>query len=438
MQGKEPVKLRMSGKKRYFFKNMRFRSIQSDIAVTFSCLILLTALFIALISYSLWSDSVESNSRDYTLQLIGQVNTNIESYVSYMENISQMVVDNYDVNDYLTRPEFANTNEEQDLELKIYGQFDSILNVRKDISNIIIFGSNGRVILNKNNLNLNPYVRPQDQSWYKEAIKADGNPVISSSHVQNIVQGDYRWVVSLSRELKSPDGTKDLGVLLVDLNYSVINDICSKVNLGKRGYIFIVDDQGNIIYHPQQQLIYSNLKTEMIDQVMNTKSSYFITNEGNDSRMYTVANSEPTGWKIVGVAYMNELEANKPLMQTFYILGTFGLVILAILMSLIISSRISKPIKLLELSMKEVERGNFEKKVDVQSSNEIGELGKAFNIMTAEIKELMHQIVHEQELKRKSELRALQSQDQPSFFCTTPLTLSSGWARAKNPRRLSS
>ena len=402
---------------KFLKKNIRFNSIQSQITVAFSCLILLTALMIVMITYKLWISSVETNSREYTKQLIQQVNTNIDSYITYMENISQMATNNSDIKKYLSNTPSASANEKQDLEQVISGQFDSILSVRKDISNIIIFGPNGSAILSNKNLSLNPYVVPQEQSWYMNAIEANGKPVISSSHVQNVVANDYRWVVSLSRGITVDN--QQPGVLLVDLNYSVINDMCSKINLGKRGYIFIVNDKGNIIYHPQQQLIYSNLKTEMIDKVINSKNNYFVTNEGSDSRMYTIINSPATGWKIVGVAYVDEQVPNKKQMQTYYFFGALGLLVFAVIISMIISSTISRPIKKLELSMKEVEKGNFDGNIDIQSSNEIGKLSGTFKLMTKEIKELMQQNTIEQELKRKSEIKALQTQINPHFLYNT-------------------
>jgi len=57
------------------------------------------------------------------------------------------------------------------------------------------------------------------------------------------------------------------GVLLVDLNYSVIQGLCSNIQLGKSGYVFIINQAGEIVYHPRQQLIYSGLKSEPIDQL---------------------------------------------------------------------------------------------------------------------------------------------------------------------------
>lgn len=409
----------MLAKKTGAFRHLGFKSIQSSIAVGFSCLIIAIILVMAFLSYKFSADTVEKNSQDYTYQLIDQVNTNIESYINYMENISQMVLDNYDVREYLSQGYPVDREKNELLEQKISSQFKSIINARKDIASIMVFGYNGKFIANKRNIKLNKYNDAKDQSWYKEAVEADGKAVVSSSHVQNIIEDEYRWVVSLSRELTSDDGKNKLGVFVVDLNYSVINNICNKIKLGKRGYIFIIDNEGNIVYHPQQQLIYSNIKTEQIERVLKTQNSSFFTNGGSQKKMYTVKELSQTGWKIVGVAYVDELVSNKGVIQAYYLLGGIGFLIVTILLSVAISSRISRPVKRLEASMKEVEKGNFNIQVDIESSNEIGELSRAFNIMTAEIKNLIHQNMKEQELKRKSELKALQAQINPHFLYNT-------------------
>lgn len=402
-------------------KHLKFKSIQSSIAVAFSCLILFTVLIIGVISISLTSDAVEKNSREYTSQLIEQVNSNIESYITNMENISQMTLYNNDVREYLTRKDLSG-DERLSYINKITKLFDSILSTRKDISSIMVFGYNHREVIanNRRVTKLNLFVDPKEQTWYIKAGEADGKAVISSSHVQNILQDDYyRWVVSLSRELVSADGKERMGIFLVDLNFSIINDMCSKIKLGKRGYVFIIDNQGNIVYHPQQQLIYSNVKKEMIDEVLKSRSSYFVTQEGSDSRIYNIKESSLTGWKIVGVAYLNELVTNKNDITNSYILWGLFCLVIAIILSIIMTLRISRPVKRLEASMKKAEKGNFDIKVDIESSNEIGELSRAFNIMIAKIKELMNQNVKEQELKRKSELKALQAQINPHFLYNT-------------------
>ncbi|MBD0378715.1 sensor histidine kinase [Paenibacillus sp. WST5] len=397
----------------------RFKSIQSTIAVAFSCLIVVTITVIAWMSYHLSTDAVKKNSRDYTYQLMGQVSSNIDSYINYMDNISRMVLSSYDIKEYLLKQVYLGANGKEDLKQKISFQLNTVLNTRKDISSILIFGTNGEIIPYNKNIKLNPQVNPTEQSWYKKAIEAKGKVVISSSHIQNMILNDYTSVISLSRELSSDVGGEKLGVLLVDLNYSVINDICNKIKLGNRGYVFIVDAQGNIVYHPEQQMINNNQKIELISQVMRTPGSNFITSEGKDSRMYTIKTSQSTGWKIVGVTYVDELVSNKNELQTYTFFGGIAFLIIVVLLSIILSLRISRPIKHLERSMKEVEKGNFDIQVDIQSSNEIGHLSNRFNRMTTEIKELMLQNVKEQELKRKSELQVLQAQINPHFLYNT-------------------
>ena len=70
-------------------------------------------------------------------------------------------------------------------------------------------------------------------------------------------------MVSLSRSIElTRSGSIVHGVLLVDMNFSGIEQICKNVDLGESGYLYLIDSNGEIIYHPRQQLIYSDLLHE--------------------------------------------------------------------------------------------------------------------------------------------------------------------------------
>jgi len=387
----------------------RFRTIQSNIAAALAFLIVIMAVVMGFIAYRLSTSAVQRTAQEFTAELIKQVNANIQSYVNNMENTSLLVLNNRGVRNYLSG--------ESDDDASVTDFLKTIMLSRKDIASIGVFGYNGRFVSDGGIGNMNPNVSVPDQSWYRQAREGQGKVVISPSHVQPVFD-DYRWVVSLSREVRNADNSRGLGILLVDLNFSVINDILSGIELGKRGYVFIVDQGGRIVYHPQQQLLYSNLKQEKIDEALALGSGSFISDEGGQSRIYTVQDSG-FGWKIVGVSYVNELVNNKGQMQTSFVtLGGISLVV-ALLLSFLLSRNLSRPIHQMQKHMSEVEKGNFDIQVPVDSTREIGMLARAFNLMVVRIRELMAQVVKEQEFKRKSELNALQAQINPHFLYNT-------------------
>ncbi|GIP32512.1 sensor histidine kinase [Paenibacillus sp. J2TS4] len=396
----------------------KFRSIRATIAFAFSCLIIVSTLVTSVISYRLSQQAVESNVRVSVSELIKQVNSNIQSYITNMENISLLVLNNPEVRHYISSASFIGEDDRRPYEKKIYDLFQSIMITRKDIASIMVFGYNGRFVTDRRVTNLNPYADITKQAWYADAKQSGGPPVISTTHVQNILQNQYRWVVSLSREIKGADGMTGEGIFLVDLNFSVIQEICEQVNLGQRGYVFIVDKEGGIVYHPHQQLIYSHLKKEAIEPVLEMSDGSFEIREKGRKRIYSVQDTS-YGWKIVGVSYTDELITNEEEMRLSFFL--WGLIALSVVLicSMAISHRLAKPIIGLTRDMKQVEQGNFNVVTEMASTNEIAQLARAFNMMVGEIKKLMKQIVAEQEFKRKSELKALQAQINPHFIYNT-------------------
>ncbi|THF75243.1 sensor histidine kinase [Cohnella fermenti] len=396
----------------------KLRSFQTNIVFAFALVILMTILIMGVTSYYVSRESVQSNTQTYTTELVKQVNKNIRSYINGMMYMSDLAAGNRTIQEYFSATSFKSLEEEKKLKESIVDFLGSMLVSRTDIASVNIFAtSGGRFVTGRAELERNPYIDIEEMSWYKDALAAHGENVISSSHVQPIFKGSYPWVVSLSRELIGRDG-RSLGVFLVDLNFSVMNDILKDIKLGKRGYLFIVDQNGKLVYHPQQQLIYSKLKTEMIDRVLVTQSGTFTSDEGKDSRMYTVEDAG-FGWRIVGVSYVNELAANQNNLRLSFIFLGLVCIVIAILISFYLSQRVSRPIRQLESHMKEVERGNFDLHVPVPKTIEIGRLARAFNIMVGRIKELMNQTISDQEQKRKSELSALQAQINPHFLYNT-------------------
>ncbi len=393
----------------------QFKSIRTTILFIFVALISATVLIYMFISVTQNRETVLETSTEYTQQLVNMVNGDIDSYFITMKNIAQLIMNSADVENYL-RTEQKSEIQYKNYEKKTEEQFGILKDTRDDIYNIGIIGENGTCFINNSKVEINPYADFNDTDWYKNAMS--GEEVITSSHVQNMVRGEYKWVVTLSQGIKNANTGKIEGILFIDLNYRSISSLCEKISLGSKGYVFILDENGKIIYHPKQQLLYSGVQKEEISKILQNKTGSFTTEEGE--RLYTISKSNTTGWTVVGVAYLKEMMEKSNRTQRVYILLAIGLIGAASIVSMFLSNTITRPIRELRASMKKVEDGNLEiQLLNPDYSNEIADLIYSFNIMIGRIKQLVQRNMAEQKEKRKSELRALQAQINPHFLYNT-------------------
>ena len=394
----------------------KFSSIQSVIFATVAVLILSAVVIVTGVSMNFTNTSIFENSSEYTHTIIQQMNQNIDSYIDYMENIAYLISSNEDVQDYLFDEKIDNEGR-----YRILNQFQTILDSRSDIRNVGIISKNGRMLINDGSKSVNQDLDLNTQEWYATALEKPNGPILTSSHVQHIISGERPWVITLSRGIRDRSGSGEKeGVFFIDLNYSAISGLCDQSTVGTKGYAFILDAKGNIVYHPQQQQLYNELQTENISLIMDTDEDTVLTGTGNDGKLYSISRSEKTGWTVVDCTNVKELLSKSRQAQSVYVLTAIILVIVALLFSRFMARSITLPIQKLRDSMKKVQEGDFSvSDVVVDSKNEIGSLTKSFDVMTHRIHELMEQNVHEQEEKRKSELKALQSQINPHFLYNT-------------------
>jgi two-component system sensor histidine kinase YesM len=387
--------------------SFKVRSIQFVISLSIMLITIISMTFIGVILYSKVSNLAEQNAIINTRQIIDQVNTNLDYYLRSMMEIS-----NY-LNEVIRNDAGISSTNLKD-------QMNVILNTRKDIVTLALFSSEGKLLAGVPFYKMKDDVDMTEQEWFKAPIKEPANLYFSSPHVENIYKGQHSWVVSLSRGVTvNQNGKKVKGVLLVDMNFSTIDQLCQKVNFGKKGYVYIIDSNYNIVYHPQQQLINVGLKKENLDDVREHVFGRYFDNYNGERRLITIETVNYCRWRIVGIAYMDEIAAIKKDIGNYILyLLVFG-VLFVMSISAFVSAKISQPIKKLEKSMKMVEQGKFDINIDIKGEAEVAQLSKAFKLMVAKIKQLMSQIVLEQEAKRISELNALQAQINPHFLYNT-------------------
>lgn len=252
-------------------------------------------------------------------------------------------------------------------------------------------------------------------SFNKEEMPKLGEIIISRPHVESLLLNEYPWVVSISTRIRQADGTERIVVL--DSRFSQIASYVDTVGVGSHGYCFIMDQDGTIIYHPQQQLIFAGLKEENTQKMTAHSDGSYEEN----GLIYTIRTRKGSSWRIVAVSFVDELIEDR-LKDCLLLLAGLLLIVLAatIVSSVVLSRYISRPIHSLNKAM-----GEFEANAEgfsyepVYGSLEVTSLSNAFGHLVIRIQKLMNKVRNEEIVLRKTELRALQAQINPHFLYNT-------------------
>jgi len=292
---------------------------------------------------------------------------------------------------------------------------------RTDVVSLSFFLEDGQLSYSTDGALRVPPRDVRQAQWFQNAARWEGTvSYFSLPHVQQLFENQRRYVISISRGVPyTQDGQQRMGVLLMDVDYLAFSQVANGIALGGSGYVYLMDEQGALVTHPQLPLIYSGLYTEDRAAVLQHTVGTARDDYHGRERTLIAATVGQTRWRLVGVAYADEiLTLQSAFVRTFTVV-----LIAAILLSLgaagLMAYAVTRPIRSLEERMRLVEAGDLNVTIDETGFREIRRVSGAFNHMLWRIRLLMQQIVIEQETKRLHELNALQAQINPHFLYNT-------------------
>lgn len=390
----------------------RTKSMQMTISVSFTVLSVCCMCFLGVMLYQQFTRKAENLTIENSRQLLNQTTINLEDYLRNMRRISDAMY--YTV---IKNTDIGSESLDDSMTLLYEANKDKLVS-------IACYTNDGNLTAAAPIATEKRDVDIKSQKWFQDAAGELENFHFSTPHVQNLFDDPsfrYYWVISLSRTVElTRNGTSMLGVLLVDMNYSSIEQLLEKANTDTSGeYVYLMAPDGEIIYHPKQNLIHMGLYQENNDRTAQYEDTTVKENFRGEKRLVTVKTISYTGWKLVSVVPMKSFSMGMTGMRNLVVLLVALTVLAAVLLNQMVSARISKPLRRLNDSVKEWESGNMNPDIYAGGSMEVEHLGKTLRSTVAQIQQLMDDIVVEQEEKRKSELDALQSQINPHFLYNT-------------------
>ena len=230
---------------------------------------------------------------------------------------------------------------------------------------------------------------PTQRPWYKDAKTAD-KPVFTEAYTD---MNTGKLVVSVAVPVKA--NGQFIGATCTDIALDVLTNQANNMKYQGEGVGIIMEKSGNVLAtsgagEPMKSFKDIDGLGKHFDEMIQKGEGYFdVTINGTD-KVFGYTTVPSTGWVIgISAPYDFVFASLKHLKLVYGILTVFGL-LLAVGACLAFASRIMKPIADLEAHAEELAKGNLSlDDLPITSSDEIGTLTNAFNVMSGNIRKMI-------------------------------------------------
>ncbi|QWU13354.1 two-component system, sensor histidine kinase YesM [Paenibacillus sophorae] len=406
----------------YKWKRYRYWSIKKKL-LFFSVLFILGSVFLAsILSYSKYTMDFKQQSSEQVQQIIAQVSYNIDTY---LDDLFRLTLSPY-MNDGVMQTLEEDVHDSHLAQLKKRRFIDNYLEEmmiypRKDINRVFIL-TDEMYTVGRMPISVDYDSRFQEFDWYKQAMNTQDS-IFVPTHTQQMVKNGGPKVFSIVKQLRSTrDTEKILGAIKVDANYNGIAVICSKVDMGSGGGLFILDNNRNVIYRSTDRLN----AVSLFNQVKASGKPTMTINQGGTSYLLNSTQLPRSNWTIVAVSSIKELNQKATETRNFGFFIALACSLLAFILMYFFVRRFLAPLLHIVKLMREVEQGNLQVSFPAHRNDEIGYLGTSFNGLVSRVREmlgentqLVKQVYETELLQKEAQVQALYNQIRPHFLFNT-------------------
>ncbi len=370
-------------------------------------MVISTVLILAFFFYMIASSILLRDGFEKTEEAVMGSGDYIEAYLDRVHSVSTIIAEHEDTEVVL--------NDGKSPRVKALSQMLwQIENTDDQILRIALISKQGKALAAGDEMLMSLEDDMMDTLWYQEALESEQMPKLISARRSEFSMDKEEWVISVTTEIVDTQG-EHLGVLLIDLDYRSFERYIDQLNLGEKGYAFIITLDGSVVYHPDVAYFEDADKANELVLICELGSGY-------ESDMGLMTFKTPIGhsdWILVGLSSLDNVNfLRRQLIQTM-ILACVIILLPVIMISSRLSDRTSKPLVSLQMAMQAIDEHLDKVEVPEQGTYEVAKLTEHYNGMLTRIRELMEGIKSQETQLREYELTALQSQINPHFLYNT-------------------
>jgi two-component system sensor histidine kinase YesM len=386
---------------------------------------------LGIVSYSISKTAIDHKTMEYSKQLMRQTAENIDIRLSAYEDILIQIITNPDIIKILKQVNKAEPEQRAVSDLLLSTKLAYFTSVSQEFKSVSFISKKH-------------YIRgiywwtddagDADSRFFADTMRA-GNSFIwfptRIGHFSASADHHSENVFALAKQMFDINDGSPMGmVAVIDIREEMLKEICKKSGNGDLSVeSFIVDKDGTIISHPDNDRLYHNLREFFEPRDVQT----ILRQDSNEASLKATYLGQKVlinylklsgnDWRLVNVIDQNSLYKDSRQVIDFITVIALLCLALSIPTAYLIAQTISNPIKRMVKAMRSVVSGNLSVRIRETGGqfarDEITVLQNSFNYMVSRLKDLIDQVYEEQNQKRNAEIMALEAQINPHFLYNT-------------------
>ena len=362
-------------------------SLKIKLMTTFFILIAVPMSMLGIVSYNMASNALQESTKSELQQQASDAAELIEKSIDSVKGDVEIASLNSQLVDLI-----QNQSSQVDVD-KAFEYITSVQESNKTFMEVLIVTDPvGKVIIDTQTKT--PDIDLSDRDYMKAALTT-GDTSVSEVLTSRFTGNPAIFIACPIRK----DNTI-VGTIVGSIKFSTISTYASDMKIGEHGYGYLVDKNGLIVGHPNEDKILNENISDSDDESLKAIAEEMKarkTSEGfyNYEGMHKYVTFKPADkWVVAVTAEYDEYMASAIGIKKNTLLYVSISIIIAMLCSYLYSTKsIINPIKYLEDLMKRAGEGDLTVQAELKLNDEIGELGRSFNEMIKSQNEIVKSVI---------------------------------------------
>ncbi|MGG0825031.1 sensor histidine kinase [Paenibacillus turicensis] len=413
-------------------------SMQQKLILLFVFLISVPITYVSYLSSRSTMEVIRQNAVNSAIQVTKDQTAVLDNYIADLKRYTTLPLYHANVQQHLANPE---TSWEKSNDLHMFLSF--LNHSKEEISAVYLVDRAGAIFYDNKPGIHTLYPEKRLKIWQQLSQHNGVNPVVTgkSEIVMNGSDPKHRQVFSVLRTIQSASALQNIGIIVIDVNLSLLEHVITALEGTTQGHALIVDQHGQPIYgdklasyeaYQYKRSVITTRRSPLsrqlgiqgnvgnVENVEDNTSGHFefVDTQGIE-QLAVYDTSVQTGWTSIVTIPLSQLMAPMKSNRNTLMLTTLIIISFALGIATLLTFALTSPLKALVKLMRQVQHGNLNVFLTPKYNDEIGIIASHFNIMLIRIKELIQEVALTEERKRRADLHALQNQINPHFIYNT-------------------